>query len=133
MATFVRDYLKNHNANQLIRLIGSKIDKRYTVQIVDESESKFAYILYVGDTYDFYWVKLWINRYDKEIVVQSNIIASWDYDQIDFNTHSFTYGSSIEQLVDFYNDLMFKVKLSDFKQKEYRITKRKKEMNADFV
>ncbi len=133
MATFVRDYLKNHNANQLIRLIGSKIDKRYTVQIVDESESKFAYILYVGDTYDFYWVKLWINWFDNEIGIQSNVIASWDYDQIDFNTYSFTYGSSIEQLVDFYNDLMFKVKNSTFKQKEYSIIKRKREMDKDFV
>lgn len=133
MATFVRDYLKNHNANQLIRLIGSKIDKRYTVQIVDESESKFAYILYVGDTYDFYWAKLWINWDDEEIGIQSNVIASWDYDQIDFNTYSFTYGSSIEQLVDFYNDLMFKVKNSTFKQKEYSIIKRKREMDKDFV
>lgn len=133
MATFVRDYLKNHNANQLIRLIGSKIDKRYTVQIVDESESKFAYILYVGDTYDSYWVKLWINWFDNEIGIQSNVIASCDYDQIDFNTYSFTYGSSIEQLVDFYNDQMFKVKNSTFKQKEYRIIKRKREMDKDFV
>ncbi len=133
MATFVRDYLKNHDANQLIRLIGSKIDKRYTVQIVDESESKYAYILYVGDTYDFYWVKLWINWCDKEIGMQSNVIASWDYDQIEFNTYSFTYGSSIEQLVDFYNDLMFKVKNSTFKQKEYSIIKRKREMDKDFV
>ena len=131
MATFVRDYLKNHDANQLIRLIGSKIDKRYTVQIADESESKFAYILYAEDTYDFYWVKLWINWSDEEITVMSSVIAT--NDQPELNTYSFTYGSSIEQLVDFYNDLMFKVKNSTFKQKEYSIIKRKREMDKDFV
>lgn len=135
MATFVKDYLKNHTADELIQLIGSKLDRRYTVKIENESEinDTWAYISYTGNLYKFYGVKLWINRYDKEIVVQSNIIASWDYDQVDFNTYSFTYGSSIEQLVDFYDDMMFKVKFSDFKQKEYSITKRKKEMNADFV
>lgn len=131
MATFVRDYLKNHNANQLIRLIGSKIDKRYTVQIVDESESKFAYILYTDDTYDFYWVKLWINWIDEEIVVMSSVIAT--NDQPELNTYTLTYGSSIEQLVDFYNEQMFKVKNSTFKQKEYSIIKRKREMDKDFV
>lgn len=108
MATFVRDYLKNHDANQLIRLIGSKIDKRYTVQMVDESESKYAYILYAEDTYDFYWVKLWINWIDEEIVVMSSVITT--NDQTELNTYTFTYGSSIEQLVDFYDDQMFEVK-----------------------
>lgn len=131
MATFVRDYLKNHDANQLIRLIGSKIDKRYTVQMVDESESKYAYILYAEDTYDFYWVKLWINWIDEEIVVMSSVITT--NDQTELNTYTFTYGSSIEQLVDFYDDQMFEVKKSIFKQKEYSIIKRKSEMNKDFV
>ena len=129
MATFVKDYLKNHNSNQLIRLIGSKIDKRYTVQIVAESESKFAHILYSEDTYDFYWVKLWINL--DEIVVMSSVIAT--NDQPELNTYTFTYGSSIEQLIDFYNDQMLKVKNSSFKQKEYSVIKRKREMDKDFV
>lgn len=87
MATFVRDYLKNHDANQLIRLIGSKIDKRYTVQMVDESESKYAYILYAEDTYDFYWVKLWINWIDEEIVVMSSVITTNDQPELNIYFH----------------------------------------------
>lgn len=133
MATFVRDYLKNHDSNQLIRLICSKINKLYTVKIEDETNETWACISYVGDIYDFYWTTLWIDRDCAEITIQSNVIASLDYDKIDFNKYTFTYGSSIEQLIDFYDDQMFEVKKSIFKQKEYSIIKRKSEMNKDFV
>ena len=103
-----------------------------TLKDVKNFVKKFPEIELINE-YDFYWTTLWIDRDYAEITIQSNVIASLDYDKIDFNKYTFTYGSSIEQLIDFYDDQMFEVKKSIFKQKEYSIIKRKSEMNKDFV